>query len=462
MTDDRRFDAVVVGAGTAGSATAALLALRGRRVALVDQREIERAGARWVNGVPTWMFEAAGLAPPEPPELRGAGRFVLTDPTGAVEVPIEDAPAQWVDMRALVGRLQRLGRDAGVVGFSNTRLLEAELDARGRIDSAYFGGPDGPFELHADLFVDATGLKARVRDFCPALARDCPPVRRDDLCSAAQEVREITDPDAARDHLERSRLRASDNLCRLGAYGGFSTANFRVEPGLETVDLLSGCIADGRDATGPRILEDLRRPHPWVGPRVFGGAGIIPLRRPYDRLAAPGVALVGDAACQVFSAHGSGIGFGLIAARELVDAVCAHGDLGSQIATWDYQANFHRKWGGCLATYDVLRRVSQALAPEHVTKLLGHGLLSAASYRAALDQQLPALGELDLGALVGGARRAPGLATRLAVGTARIPAILAHYRLYPQGINEGRLARWSARAAKLTRTPPDLHVVHGG
>lgn len=460
MTAAPRFDVVVVGAGTAGSAAAALLGRHGLRVALLDQRAMDHAGARWVNGVPAWMFDAAGLERPTPPELRGDGRFVLTDPAGQTCLPVDEAPAQWVDMRGLVQRLHELGRRAGVTMMSETRVLEAEADERGRLTSIYVGGPDGPVQLHARLFVDASGLKARLREFSPALVRDCPHVAPTDLCSAAQEVREIADVDAARAHLDRLGLVASDNLCRLGAYGGFSTANVRIEPGMETVDLLSGCIADGRHGNGPGIIRDLLREHGWIGPRVFGGAGIIPLRRPYDRLGAPGVALLGDAGCQVFPAHGSGIGIGLIAARELADAVAAHDDPGSQLATWAYQANFHRRWGGMLATYDVLRRTTQSLSAEQVTGLLGHGLLSASSYRAALDQRVPGPREIDVRAMVGGALGAPRLAARLTAASARIPAVLAHWRLYPREINEGRLARWSVRAARLTASAPDLHVLY--
>jgi flavin-dependent dehydrogenase len=53
MSPERRsFDAVVVGAGTAGSAFALFLALAGLRVALVESRPLGEAGAHWVNGVP--------------------------------------------------------------------------------------------------------------------------------------------------------------------------------------------------------------------------------------------------------------------------------------------------------------------------------------------------------------------------------------------------------------------------
>ena len=69
------------------------------------------------------------------------------------------------------------------------------------------------------------------------------------------------------------------------------------------------------------MLDGARADEPWLGESISGGSGVIPLRRPYARFTAPGLALVGDAACQVFPAHGSGIGMGLIAGRMLADAV---------------------------------------------------------------------------------------------------------------------------------------------
>ena len=88
-----------------------------------------------------------------------------------------------------------------------------------------------------------------------------------------------------------------------------------------------------------------------IGPRVFGGSGAIPLRRTHDRLAGDRVALLGDAACQVFPAHGSGVAAGLLAARLLADTLAAGGPIG------DYAVAWQRRHGGVSAFFDDFRRM---------------------------------------------------------------------------------------------------------
>lgn len=80
--EEETFDAIVVGAGTAGAGAAYHLASGGLRVALVDVRPFDAAGARWVNGVPAWQFERARIPLPAAPELRGTARPVLMPPRG--------------------------------------------------------------------------------------------------------------------------------------------------------------------------------------------------------------------------------------------------------------------------------------------------------------------------------------------------------------------------------------------
>ena len=60
------FDVAVVGAGPAGAFAAELLAATGLKIALIDQKPAGKTGAQWLNGVPLWMLEQAGLGrPPE-------------------------------------------------------------------------------------------------------------------------------------------------------------------------------------------------------------------------------------------------------------------------------------------------------------------------------------------------------------------------------------------------------------
>ena len=59
-----KFDAVVAGAGSAGTAAALALARTGMKVALLEGRRRSKGGARWINGVPPWFFDRLGVARP--------------------------------------------------------------------------------------------------------------------------------------------------------------------------------------------------------------------------------------------------------------------------------------------------------------------------------------------------------------------------------------------------------------
>src|SRR5690606_20700072 len=136
-----------------------------------------------------------------------------------------------------------------------------------------------------------------------------------------------------------------------------STCAVTVSADLMSVGVVVGCLANGRYSTGPNMIRDLRRREPWIGDFEHGGSGVIPLRRPYARFTAPGVALVGGAAWQGLPARGSGIGAGLVAGTMLAEGVGEAADPGDEATLWaGYQAPFQHELGGTLAGYDVLRR----------------------------------------------------------------------------------------------------------
>lgn len=443
----QRYDAVVLGAGTAGASTAWQLAARGLRVAFTDTRPLGAAGARWINGVPPWMFDEAGVPRPEPPERRGGDHaFTLLGVSGRRYLSVEPSPVWAVDMRALVARLQALAVDAGATGFGGARVVD--VASHGERPTRVTVDRDGQrTTLEAPLFVDATGTRGVLRERVPALAGACPKLDRRDLCSAAQAVFRIADEQAARDFLHLHSARPGDVLCRLGVSGGYSVGNLCVDAEAGEVEMLTGAIARPEYLSGPAIVRSLLAAHPWIGRTRFGGAGVVPLRRPYDRFVAEGVALVGNAACQVFPAHGSGVGIGMVAARMLADSVADASDPGSMDALWRYQAGFQRRWGGLLAAYDVFRRLSQSLEGHEVELLLETGLINVNGYREGLDQKLPAPDLGDLRDLMHGARQAPGLVAKVGPALARMAPALAVYRMYPERFRPRRLLWWSRAIA---------------
>ncbi len=417
-----RVDVAIVGSGTAGAAAALQLARRGFRVVCLDRRPLSEAGARWVNGVPRWMFAEAGIPEPQGAELRGAGHpFHLVAGFEGARLVVREHETLDVDMRLLVSRLQRLALEAGAELFGETHVHG--------LDGQRLSTSRG--EYLADVVVDASGLAG-------ANLTAQPRIDKRDVCVAAQEVREVTDRSAAEAFFRERGAEPGDTLCFTGVAGGYSIVNARLDH--EGVSLLTGSIPGMGQPSGRALLERFVERSGFIGRTLFGGARSIPLGRPRARLSKGRVVLLGDAALQVFSAHGSGIGAGMVAARVLADSlVRSAGDL------HEYSLAWHRRYGGELAAYDVFRRFSQTLSVDDIEGLMNAGVMDAESARAALSQKLPEPpppGELVrlARALVGQGRlavRLAGVAPRLAL------ALLIHAR-YPRRARD--VDAWARRA----------------
>lgn len=424
-----RADVTVVGAGTAGAAAAAACAERGLRVLCVDRRPLGQAGARWVNGVPEESFELAGFERPAGDERVGdGGPFHMFAGWGPERVRIEGHGVLEVDMRLLVERLQRAARERGAELEGEARVLGLEGDvlatSRGRVRSRWV--------------VDASGLGG-------AGLLEAPAVRPRDVCAAAQQVHELADEDAARAFWSAHGVPFGETLCFAGVAGGYSILNAAVHDG--RVSLLTGSIPADGHPSGAQLLRRFAGEQPWIGEPLFGGSRAIPIRRPFDRLTDGRVALLGDAGSQVFPAHGSGIGAGMVAARELAGALADREDAHGWAVSWQ------RRWGALLASYDLFRRFSQTLSPPELERMIGSGLMDAETTRAGLAQRFPSVPLRAVPAKLGPLAREGRLAGGLGAVLLRMAVARALYAGYPR--DPARLPAWSRRVARLFGDPPD-------
>lgn len=419
-----RADVVVLGAGTAGAGVAWQCARRGMKVVCLDARPLDACGARWVNGVATWQLEAAGVPPSPDAEVRGgATPFHLVAGYGPERVLIDDHGVVDLDMRALVDRLQRMALDAGAE-------LRGQTPAKG-FDGARLETSDGVLE--ADVFVDASGLSG-------AKLMATPPINRAHLCAAAQGVHRVRDEVAARAFFERHGVKEGEVLCFSGVEGGYSILNLRLHG--DELGILTGSIPALGFPSGKAMLERFVVEHDWVAEPIFGGSRALPLRRPFERLIDGRVAVIGDAASQVFSAHGSGIALGLIAGRVLADALVEGRGLAG------YERDFQRRWGGLLAAYDVFRRFSQTLTVDDIRSLMRTGLLDGATSGAAMAQRWPSPDSATALEKALASTRNPRLASRLAAVLVKMGALAALYRAYPASKGR-RFSTWSRAVAKM-------------
>lgn len=412
-------DVLVVGLGSAGAAAAAACAEAGLRVLALDRAPLDRAGARWINGVPGWAFDEGGWGRPEGAECVGApGRpFHLIAGWGPERIVLRDHDVYDVDMGPLITRLQARAADAGAT-------LRGGVAVTGR-EGTTLQTADGPLE--ARWIVDATGHRGP--DLGPRAH-----TRREDLCTAVQEVYGLADPAAAEAWVRGHGAEPGDVLCFTGLDGGFSILNVSLHG--DAVSILCGTIpAD--DARPARVVVDgFVSDQAWIGARRAGGARAIPIRRPATRLHDGPVLRIGDAANQVYAAHGSGIAAQLVAARWLAEALVSGGGGAAYTAAW------HRRFGADVAAADVFARFSRQLDLPTFRRLLDSGLIPEDLAKAGLEQRAPEPDLAGLARIVRGLARDASAAPLLLPMVARQEAVRLLHRLHPS-------ERWEAPWARL-------------
>ncbi len=426
-------DVLIIGAGTAGAAAAAACAEAGLDVTCVDRQPLAEAGARWVNAVPAWCFDHASVKRPQGAELLGASpAFHLV--AGESRVVVRPSPTLEVDMRALVRRLQAdaARHGAKLIGGRPVRAVEIQGDhARVQV---------GDQQIATRFVIHAAGLAG------PDLpGMDKPPAEQ--ICVAAQEVRSVSDVQAARGFFERHEVAAGETLCFTGVAGGYSIMNARLEEHEDgaTVSILTGSIPALGHPSGRALLDAFAEREPWVGERRFGGARAIPIGPPAARLSNGPLALLGDAGGQVFAAHGSGIGAGMIAARLLSETLSRGG------TPWDYNVAWQRRWGGAKAASALFAQFSSTLGTSEVAGLMRAGLMNERLLAQALRQEATRLSAADVGPIVTGAWGQRRVLRRMVPMLTRLLRLETMHRWYPR--DPAALHRWSARRNRLLKIP---------
>jgi len=169
----RRFDALVVGAGPAGSVAATVLARGGARVALVDKARFPRAkacgdlvGPRGVQLLDDLGLRVGGSVP--------VGDMIVVGPTGR-RVRLPCFPGDTYPDRAFA--LPRAELDASLYDAAVTAGAEPFL---GRVDTPLVGarGLEGfalasGEELRADTVIGADGATSRVAAVAGLVEPDC-------------------------------------------------------------------------------------------------------------------------------------------------------------------------------------------------------------------------------------------------------------------------------------------------
>lgn len=344
------YDAIVVGAGPAGSATARDIAAHGFRTLLIEEHE--------AVGEP---LHCAGLVTPRTLELAGVTDSLVINELrgGFVNSPLGTRlPLGGERLRAVAIRRQRLdellaaaAQQAGAELWTSARLVALERQP-GTL-GVHLSWQGRTQELRTRLLIGADGAQSHVARWLGLRAR-----YEERIVGLGVEARLQTE---RQDFLEIF----VGNSIAPGFFGW-------VIP-----------LGGGRARIGI-ATSDGKRPIHYLGslletfPRLFAGAqfdrlygGVIPLKRPH-RIYCENAMLVGDAAGQVKPTSGGGIYTGLVGARHCAQVAVralSEDDL-SAASLARYQKAWAREMGRELARGWDLRRIFLALDDRELDGLI--------------------------------------------------------------------------------------------
>jgi len=386
---DREYDVIVAGAGTAGMATAYLIAKKGYSVALIDRRHKEDIGDKICgDAIAGHHFSATGLPHPTDKVVRSYIKGIKVYPRDMrYSISVETREGGYVvDRHGWGQELLSYALEAGVDLYSSTIIQDLLLEdgfAKGVVVRQRGGGE--PYKIWSKITVDATGYSSILIRKAPSKWGIEKDIHDRDVINAYREVVRI-----------KRRFEEVDyvHLQFISEYA--PTGYVWLFPWDREGYMLN--IGNGvmphRDIPKPHIL--MQRYIDEFLPQLLRereiikkGTWNIPNRRPRHVFVGDGFVAVGDSAIMIDPATAEGIGYGLYGAyllsRYIPEALEA-GDYSREML-WRYQhAYMTSPYGVRQARLDVFRHLMQAYSDLEYEFVIKHGILKSEEVSRARDE----------------------------------------------------------------------------
>ena len=349
-----KYDAIVVGAGTAGCLAAKTMSEKGLKVCIVEKKKSEEIGEKICgDALGEHHLKFLGLEKPTGGELEAkidGIKIYSPDENTIFTIADKDFIGYLLNRRLFGQWLLKKATDTGALLQDNMNFRSPIIEKGTVVGITAKNMKTGKTsEMRTKVVVDATGYFGMVRKQLPAemgIDRD---IANEDVEACYREIRQL------KQETENTRF-CEIYLNQKASPGGyiwiFPKGGARVNVGIGT------CMRENYPNPKQQLYETaLKRPIFEGSVVLTGGSWFDPVRRPLDNMVSNGVVLTGDAASLVNPIHGGGIGpsmiSGYIAGQQIVDAL--NKGEPTKEALWGYNKKYIDTYGKKQGTLDIFK-----------------------------------------------------------------------------------------------------------
>jgi geranylgeranyl reductase family protein len=443
-----KYDAIIVGAGTAGCLAAKTAAEAGLKVCLVERKSHREIGEKICgDALGEHHLKALDLKPPQHGELerRIEGVKIYSPDLETVFTVRHEDFSGYLLNRHLFGQwLLRMALDSGAELLDSTQCLEP-IVKEGFVTGVLAKNMKTGEKIRIDgkAVVDASGFLAVVRRKLPGEMGIEREIANEDVEACYREIRQLKQEIKGKEYCE---IYLNQKVTPGGYTWIFYKSSAKVNAGLGVC--MRGKFPNPKSQFYKHVLT---KPLFEGSLLLSGGAWYDPTRRPLDNMVGNGVIITGDAACLVNPIHGGGIGpsmmSGHLAGETIVEAL-EKGDV-SKEALWHYNVSYMESYGTKQASLDVFRLLLLKCSDEDLNYGMKYKLLTEEDVlKAGLGEEFHLNITETAKRVFRGLKRVHFL-NKLRITVNLMKRVKTHYRNYPKTPKD--FEKWRLKTGELFR-----------
>jgi digeranylgeranylglycerophospholipid reductase len=426
-----KFDAIVVGSGTAGCLAAKTIAEKGLKVCIIEKKKREEIGEKICgDALGEHHLKFLGLEKPTGGELEtkiDGIKIYSPDENTVFTIADKDFVGYLLNRRLFGQWLLDKAVDKGAT-LKDCMNFRSPIIEKGAVAGVVAKNmKTGEIaQLRSKVVVDASGFFGVVRHQLPVEMGIDREIENEDVEACYREIRQL------KQETENTRF-CEIYLNQKASPGGyiwiFPKGGARVNVGIGT------CMRKQGYPNPKQQLYDTTFSKPiFDGSLVLNaGSWFDPVRRPLDNMVSNGVVLVGDAASLVNPIHGGGIGpsmlSGYFAGQTIVEAL-SKGEPTKE-ALWAYNKKYIDTYGKKQGTLDIFKMFLLSCSDEDLNYGMNQKLMTEDDVlKAGMGDDFK-LNITETAKRVFKGIRRLGFLNRLHLTVTMMKQLGAHYNTYP-------------------------------